>query len=80
MAKKLNFYYDNKGDILDISMGKPKKAISKEIDDDVFIRLNEKNEIVGFMILNFEKRFSTKKNLSFPIEATFKVDENLASA
>ena len=43
MAKKLNFYYDNKGDILDISMGKPKKAISKEIDDDVFIRLNEKN-------------------------------------
>jgi len=80
MAKKLNFHYDQKGDVLDISIGRPAKAISKEIEEDVFVRLDEKKEVVGFMILNFEKRFSSKKELSFPIEATFKLDKGLASA
>ena len=36
MEKALNFSYDKEGDILDISLGKPQKAVSEEISDDFF--------------------------------------------
>jgi len=71
--KSLNFYYDKDGDVLDISIGKPTKAISNEISDDFFIRLNPKTKkIVGFSILNFRKR-SLKNNgdISVPLQANF---------
>ena len=72
-TKKLNFTYDQAGDVLDISIGKPVKAISNEILDDFFIRINPKTKkIVGFSILNFKKR-SSKKNgeITVPIHANF---------
>lgn len=51
MEEKLNFYYDKDGDVLDISVGKPKKAISEEISEDFFVRRDMKTKkIVGFMI------------------------------
>ncbi|SNQ60879.1 hypothetical protein [Candidatus Methanoperedens nitratireducens] len=31
MEKKLKFFFDKKGDVLDIAIGKPRKDISKEI-------------------------------------------------
>ena len=34
MAEKMSFSYDKEGDILDISVGLPQKALSKEISDD----------------------------------------------
>jgi len=73
MGKRLNFYYDKKGDILDISVGKPQKAISEEIQDDFFIRKNPKTkEVVGFMILNFEKRFGkSSKPTEIPLSVNF---------
>ncbi len=62
MNEKLRFLFDEKGDILDISIGKPKKAISKELDDDILIRVSPKTKkIVGFTILNFRKRFRESK-------------------
>ncbi len=73
MDKKLIFSFDKEGDVLDISIGKPKKAISEEIKEDVFIRKNPKTkEIVGFMILNFEKRFKKLgKTEEIPLKAVF---------
>ena len=38
MEKKLMFSFDEEGDVLDISIGKPRKAVSEEIKEDVFIR------------------------------------------
>lgn len=56
MAKKIRFSYDKKGDILDISIGELHKAISREIRDDLFIRIDPKtHKIIGFSVLNFEK-------------------------
>lgn len=56
MAEKMMFSYDKDGDVLDISIGKPQKAISREIEDDFFVRLDpDTKRIVGFSILNFEK-------------------------
>lgn len=58
MEKELRFYYDRKGDVLDVSIGKPEKALTEEISEDIFVRINPKSDkIVGFMILNFTKSF-----------------------
>jgi len=73
MEKKLKFFFDKKGDVLDIAIGEPKEAVSKEIGNDVVMRIDPKtNEIVGFTILNFEKRFEhLEKVETLPITATF---------
>ena len=69
--EKMKFFYDKEGDILDISLGEPEKATSREIGDDTIIRINERDEIVGVTILNFEKRFE-KSNLEYlPLYAKF---------
>ena len=74
MEKKLTFSYDKEGDILDISIGKPKKAISEEVAEDFFVRLEPKTKkVVGFMVLNFEKRFGKKKPATLPILGNFKL-------
>ncbi|MDI6731750.1 MAG: DUF2283 domain-containing protein [Candidatus Margulisbacteria bacterium] len=73
MAKKMIFYYDKEGDLLDISVGKPKKAISTEIADDFFVRKDIKTgKIIGFSILNFEKAFRGKQDeKEIPLTASF---------
>ncbi len=73
MEERLNFFFDKEGDILDLSIGKPKKAISEEIDDDILIRIDPiSKKIVGFTILNFEKRFKDLKTAEqLPIKAVF---------
>jgi len=73
MAKKLRFAYDKKADILDISLGGPKKAISREIEDDFFVRFDlETNKVIGFSILNFEKWFKGIDDHRFvPMSAEF---------
>ena len=58
MDANLNFFYDKKSDILDISIGTPQPAISDEIGNDTIVRHHpETDEIIGFTILNFERRF-----------------------
>ncbi len=75
--EKMMFWFDKEGDILDISIGKPKAAISKEIGGDVMLRVDPKtNEVVGFTILNFEKRFTGSKKpeeISLPIIGNLKL-------
>ena len=59
--EKMIISYDRKGNVLDISLGKPQKALSREIADDFFVRMNAKGKIVGFMVLNFEKQFKNRR-------------------
>ncbi len=72
MEGRLMFFFDKEGDVLDISIGKPKKAISKEIGNDIVVRTDPKTkEIVGFTILNFERRFEKLKKeeeISMPLK------------
>jgi len=70
MEKTIMFFYDKDGDVMDISLGKPKVAISEEVDDDIVVRMDpHSREIVGFTIVNFVnvflKRFATREK---PIE------------
>ena len=72
MEKTIMFFYDKDSDVMDISLGKPKAAISEEVDDDIVVRIDPNSrEIIGFTIINFVsvflKRFTTKEK---PIELT----------
>ena len=75
MGKEIKMAYDDEGDILDISIGDPEKAISKEVEEDLFLRVNPvSGEVVGFSILNFRKWFKDTKDIkTLPIKAEFAV-------
>ena len=72
MEKTIMFFYDKDSDVMDISLGNPKVAISEEADDDIIVRIDPRSrEIIGFTIINFTnvflKRFITKEK---PVELT----------
>ena len=73
MEKELKFFFDKQGDSLDIAIGEPEKAISREIGNDIVVRVKpDTGEVVGFTILNFEKRFEhLNSSETLPITATF---------
>ncbi len=70
----MNFFFDEEGDVLDITIGKPKKAVAKELKNDIAVRCDpETGEIVGIVILNFRKRFEGKKkpeNIELPVKVS----------
>lgn len=73
MADKIKIFYDKKNDILDISLGRPRRSLSKELGNDILVRVIPRtNKIVGLTVLNFEQRFSkTEQSQSLPVEAEF---------
>ena len=78
MAETLRFAYDKEGDILDIALGRPRPAISREIDDDVFVRLDPKSKkVIGFSILNFTKWFKDLDDARpIPVTASFSLSRS----
>jgi len=56
----LRVWFDPEGDLLEVTLGKPKKGFFKDVGDDIFLRVDEKGNILGFAILNATKR--TKKS------------------
>lgn len=74
MEERLSFHYDPEGDILDVSVGVPRKALSLEVGDDILERVDpETKGVVGFTILNFKKHFQKmdKNEFKIPIKAKF---------
>ena len=82
MDEKLKVFFDKIGDVLDIAIGEPREAISKEADNDIIVRFDPKtDEIIGFTILNFEKRFEhMNASETLPITATFSQIKNAIKA
>ena len=78
MAQTLRFAYDKEGDILDIAIGHPRRAMAREIEDDVFVRLDSKTKkVVGFSILNFTKWFKDLDDARLiPIAASFSLSRS----
>jgi len=60
--------------VLDITFGKPRKAVAKELKNDIAVRVDPKSgEIVGIVILNFMKRFRMRKRterIELPVKVT----------
>ena len=53
--------YDKEADVLYVSLGKPKQAICETLDNGVVVRYDKKSDrVIGFTIIDFEKRFSAK--------------------
>ena len=75
MGKTMRMTYDEEGDILDVSLGKPEAAVSREVEDDFFVRLHPSSgEVVGFSILNFRKWFrDANDSRTLPVEAQLAV-------
>ncbi len=78
MANTLRFAYDKAGDILDIAIGRPRPAISREIEDDFFVRLDPKTrKVVGFSILNFTKWFKDlRESRAVPVTGHFSLSRS----
>jgi len=77
--KRMKIFYDRKGDILYISIGSPREAISRETGNDILIRIDPiTEEIVGFTILNFTERFSNiQEENAVPVTAQFQIMEEV---
>ena len=73
MGKEIRMGYDEEGDILDVSIGEPENAISREVEDDFLLRVApESDVVVGFSILNFRKWFKDAKDTKIlPVKAEF---------
>ncbi|MBI1972524.1 DUF2283 domain-containing protein [Candidatus Woesearchaeota archaeon] len=73
MKGPMRVYYDEEGDFLEISVGKPTKSYAEEIQEGVFIRKDEKTEeIKSIGILSFKKRAKTLQDIEVdvPVEIT----------
>lgn len=70
MDKVMQLFYDDEGDVLYLSVGDPRPAVSEELGDDVLLRHDiETGEVVGLTVLNFSARFSTSKDSQkLPVE------------
>ena len=66
----MQLFYDDEGDVLYLSVGNPRPAISEELGDHVLLRHDvETGEVVGLTVLNFSARFSTSKDSQkLPVE------------
>ena len=73
MKGKLNLYYDEEGDFLEIQMGDFKDGSFNNLGEGIFERVDKKtNEITGIAIQSFRKRTQGLKgiNISLPMDIT----------
>jgi len=81
MNGKIDIYYDDEGDFLEITIANPpKESYCEDVDEDVFIRRDEKTgEVVGIGILNFKKHAKDLKDIlvKVPVKINFELTEPL---
>lgn len=77
--KTLKIWFDPEGDLLEVGQAKPTKGFFKEVGDDVFVRVDLKGNITGFLILNATKRMTKIRNVELPVKAVFSKTERSKS-
>lgn len=75
MKGKLNLYYDEEGDFLEINIGDYSEGYFKNLGDGIFERIDKETEkVTGLAIMSFRKRTEGLKevqvNLPMEIELT----------
>ena len=73
--KALRIWFDPEGDLLEIGQTKPTKGFFKDVGNDMFIRVDHKGNITGFLILNATKRMAKIMEVKLPVKATFSKTE-----
>jgi hypothetical protein len=74
MKNSMRVHYDEEGDFLEISIGKPTECYADEIEPGVFLRKDEKTEeIKSIGIMNFKKRSKKVKDMQIdiPVRVSF---------
>jgi len=69
--ESLRVWFDPEGDLLEVELGKPRKGFFRDVGDDVFLRVDEKGNVLGFAILNATKRMKKIREVELPIKASF---------
>jgi uncharacterized protein YuzE len=85
MAENLTFSYAPSSDEMNIHLGEPRPAIAREIDDEVYLRIDpETREVVGLTVLHFRARFGQAKaqpfSLVLPALARLELSEKAVEA
>ena len=76
MKEKVNIYYDEEGDFLEVTMGKPTRGYFKNLGNGIFERIDEKtNKIKGFAIHSFKKRTENKKEIKFSLPVKMQLSQ-----
>lgn len=71
--KNLNIDYDEEADVLYLSFGKPRPAISIEVKEGDFVRVDAySDEIVGITIIDFKEKYITSKITSTILDKSVK--------
>ena len=74
MKGKMNIYYDEEGDYLEIFIEGQSPTYAEEVGDDItLLRSKMTDEVVGIGILNFKKRTNSMQDikLNLPFEVNF---------
>ena len=74
MKGKMNIYYDEEGDYLEIFIEGQSPTYGEEIGDDITLLKSEKTgEVVGISILNFKQRTKSLQDikLNLPFQVNF---------
>lgn len=68
MKNKMEIYYDQQGDYLEINIGKPAKGSWKEIGQEIFEKIDKKTgKIISIGIMGFKKR-TKNRDVKLPYE------------
>ena len=75
MKGKMNMYYDEEGDYLEIFAGEPVENYGEDIAEDITIFKDEKtDEVVGIGILNFKKRATNMHEILSKLPVSIKIE------
>lgn len=68
MKGEMRVHYDEEGDFLEISIGKPTECYADEIEPGLFLRKDEKtDEIKSIGIVGFKKRSKDLKDIGLKL-------------
>ena len=76
MKEKMRVHYDEEGDFLEISIGKPVKCYAEELEPGIFVRKTEENdEVKSIGILGFKQRGKEVRDieLTLPLKLSMSV-------
>lgn len=68
MKKQMRVWYDKEGDFVEIQFGPKKSGNVRSIGDDCFELVDELENVTGFAIFNFTKRFKKHKEVVLPLK------------
>lgn len=71
MAKQISVWYDREGDYLEVTFAN-RKGYFKDAGEDLFIRVDQKDQVIGFAILNLSKQIQLARRIKLPVAVELK--------